>query len=95
MVCRDAFPSRRLVSSNITLPLGGSCDQAWPVTINTFRAVFQAQLSIQPSDFNILRSEHALNYIVLESESLMLQKIDSKNLRPAVNRQPGYRRVDS
>ena len=86
MACRDVFSSRRLLSSNITLPLGGSCDQAWPVTISTFRAVFGAQLWIQPSDFNILRSEHALNYIVSESESLMLQKIDSKKIERAQGR---------
>ena len=36
--CRDGFPSRRLVSSNIPLAPGDNLSQAWPVTINIFWA---------------------------------------------------------
>ena len=75
MACRDGFPSRRLVSSNIPLAPSGNLGQAWPVTINTFWAHIWSQLWIPPLDLDILPSKPSWGHKVSYSEPLMLQKI--------------------
>ena len=57
MDCRDGFPSRRLVSSNIALAPSGNLGQAWPVTINRFSGHFRSQLWIPPLDLAELSSK--------------------------------------